>query len=91
MLKPGSLTGDTLEVGSMAEAIEQAMVALGVLDLDAESPDAATTRRNSFIAISTGVINHLKANLEIDVAVGKFGPALPAAATQLLGSSGEVK
>ena len=91
MLKPGTLSGDTLEAGSMAEAIEQAMVAQGVLDLDAETADAAEMRRKSFIAIATGVIGHLKAQLEIDIAAAQFGPGIPAAATQLLGSAGAVK
>lgn len=91
MLKPGSLVGGVLEVGSMAEAIELAMVAHDLLDLDEETPEAAENRRKTFIAIATGVINHLKANLEITVAVNKFGAGTPVAATALLGSAGEVK
>ncbi len=91
MLKPGSLVGDALEPGSMAEAIELAMVAGDLLDLDEDTPEAAENRRKTFIAIATGVINHLKANIEIAVAVNKFGAGMPTAATTLLGSAGEVK
>ena len=91
MLKPGTLVGDALEAGSMALAIEQAMVAQGVLDLDEEQPEAAENRRKTFIAISTGVINHLKAQLEIVVAQNKFAASIPPAETKLLGSAGEVR
>jgi len=91
MLKPGTLVGDSLEANSMALAIEQAMVAQGMLDLDEEQPEAAENRRKTFIAIATGVINHLKANIEITVAVNKFNPGIPTAETKLLGSAGEVR
>lgn len=90
MLKPGTLVGDALEAGSMALAIEQAMVAQGLLDLDEEQPEAAELRRKTFIAISTGVIEHLKARLEIVVATNKFGSGTPSAETRLQGSAGEV-
>jgi hypothetical protein len=89
MLKAGTLVGDALEAGTMARAIEDAMVAQGVLTLEDETPDAAEQRRKAFIAIATGVITHLRGNLEIVVAVNKFG-AVPAAQTKLLGSAGEV-
>lgn len=91
MLKPGALNGETLEAGSMARAIEDAMVALEVIKLDDETPDAAETRRKAFVAIATGVINHLKANLEVVVTADKFGGGVPAAQTKLLGSAGEIK
>jgi hypothetical protein len=91
MLKPGTLVGDALEAGSMALAIELAMVAQGLLDLDEEQPEAAENRRKTFIAISTGVINHLKASIEIVVAVDKFNPGTPNTETKLLGSAGEVR
>ena len=90
MLKPGTLIGDALESGSMARAIEDAMVAQGVLVLDDETPDAAENRRKAFIAIATGVISHIKANLDISVATSKFGTNIPAATTHLRGSSGEI-
>ena len=91
MLKPGALMGDSLEAGSMARAIEDAMVALDVIKLDDETPDAAENRRKAFVAIATGVINHLKANLEVVVAANKFGNSVPAAQTKLLGSAGDIK
>lgn len=91
MLKPGTLTGNALEAGSMALAIEQAMVAQGLLDLDDETPDAAENRRKAFIAIATGVVNHLKAHLEIVVAVNKFAAAVPAVVQTLSGAAGEVR
>lgn len=91
MLKPGTLIGDALEAGSMALAIEQAMVAQGLLDLDDETPDAAENRRKSFIAIATGVVNHLQANLDVLVAANKFGAGMPVAAQTLRGSAGEVQ
>jgi len=92
MLKPGSLQGDSLEAGSMARAIEDAMVAQGVLKLDDETADAAELRRKTFVAIATGVINHLKSNVEIHVeihfAIDALGPGIPAAAKTLQGSNG---
>lgn len=91
MLKPGSLAGDALEAGSMARAIEDAMVAQGVLDLSEEQPDAAEQRRKTFVAIATGIVTHLTANIEVVVAAGKFQASIPAAETKLLGSAGEVK
>lgn len=90
MLKPGMLVGTALEAGSMAQAIELAMVAQDLLDLDEETPEAAELRRKTFVAIATGVINHLKGNLEITVAANKFDGTFPSSATKLLGSAGEV-
>lgn len=91
MLKPGTLNGETLEAGSMARAIEDAMVALEVIKLDDETPDAAESRRKAFVAIATGVVNHLKANLEVVIAADKLGSGVPAAQTKLLGSAGEIQ
>jgi hypothetical protein len=88
MLKPGLLQGDALEAGSMARAIEDAMVVQEVLKLEDETPDAAESRRKAFIAIATGVINHLKANVEIHVAVGAMDPGIPSSARTLRGSDG---
>jgi hypothetical protein len=90
MLRAGSLVGNVLEAGSMARAIEDAMVAQGVLTLDDETPDAAEQRRKAFIAIATGVVTHVLANLEIVVAVNKFG-TVPPAATTIAGSAGELR
>lgn len=91
MLKPGVLLGAMLEPGSMAEAIELAMVAQDLLDLDEETDEAAENRRKTFIAIATGVINHIKGHLEITVSTGKFGGSVPPSTTSLRGSAGEVK
>jgi len=89
MLKAGTLVGDTLEAGSMAQAIEDAMVAFGVVKLEDETPEAAESRRKAFAAIATGVVNHLLANIEIVIAVNKLG-TVPLVTTKLLGSAGEV-
>ena len=91
MLKAGDLTDDgQLEAGSMARAIEDAMVANAVLNLDDETPEAAEQRRKTFVSIAQGVINHLTGNLEVVVAANKFGTA-PAASVTLSGSAGEVR
>jgi hypothetical protein len=90
MLKPGILLGDQLESDSMALAIEQALQQQGVLNLDDETPEAAETRRKTFIAIATGVINHLKAQLEITITANKLGNNVPATNVVLKGA-GEVQ
>lgn len=87
MLKPGTLQGDALEAGSMARAIEDAMVAQGILKLEDETADAAESRRKAFIAIATGVITHLKANVELNFAVAAFGASVPVTAVTLTGSN----
>ena len=43
-------------------APSNAMVAQGVLTLEDETPDAAD-RRKAFVAIATGVVTHVVANL----------------------------
>jgi len=90
MLKPGTLVTTGLEAGSMARAIEDALVAQGVLDLGEESEDAAETRRKTFIAISTGVINHLKAALDVKLAASKVANNLPVADVLLRGQEGAI-
>lgn len=90
MLKAGSIIGDALEAGSMARAIEDAMVSLGVVKLEDETPDVAESRRKAFLGIATGVVNHLLANIEIVISVNKLG-TVPAAETTLRGSAGEVR
>lgn len=54
--------------GSMAQAIEQALNALLAFDgkdqLPSGDAEATRDRRRLFIAISTGVIEHLKANAD---------------------------
>lgn len=74
----------------MARAIEDAMVALGVIKPEDETPDAAENRRKALVAIATGVVNHLHANIEIVIGVNKLG-TVPAVETRLLGAAGEVK
>jgi hypothetical protein len=91
MLKPGLLLGEQLESGSMALAIEQALQQQGVLNLDDETPDAAEMRRKTFIAIATGVINHIKAQLEITISANKLGNNVPVASVVLRGADGEVQ
>lgn len=83
MLKPGILLGDALEAGSMARAIEDAMVVQGVLQLEDETPDAAEMRRKAFIAIATGVINHLKSNVVVTIPVNKLAADVPATTVTL--------
>ena len=90
MLKAGQLVGSALEAGSMAQAIEDAMVDFGVLKLEDDTPDAAENRRKALAAIANGVVNHMLANIEVVIAVNKLG-TLPTAQTKLLGSAGEVQ
>jgi hypothetical protein len=90
MLKPGTLVGESLEAGSMARAIEDAMVAQGVLVLADETEDAAEMRRKAFIAIATGVVNHLKGNLEVRVVASKFAAGMPPSDTVLRGQDGVI-
>jgi hypothetical protein len=90
MLKPGTLIGDSLEAGTMARAIEDAMVAEGIIDLDDETPEAAEKRRKTFIAISTGVINHLKTSLEVRVTPDRFGTNIPNFTAMLTGANGDI-
>ncbi len=91
MLNPGTLVGNALQANSMARAIEDAMVAAALIDLGDETPEAALERRKAYIAIATGVINHLKAHIEIHVAANRFGNNLPQNAVTLLGSAQEVR
>ena len=90
MLVAGSIINDALQGGSMARAIEDAMVAAELIKLDDETPEAALDRRKAFIAIATGIINHLRTNLEIVVADAKFGNNIPSGTVKLLGAAGEV-
>jgi len=55
--------------------------------LDDETPEAAERRRKTFIAISTGVIAHLRAHLEVIVAAGKFAASIPNAQVKITGTS----
>jgi hypothetical protein len=88
MMVAGSIDGGSnwVEATSLARAIEDAMVAAKVIDVDKETKDTTRDRRNSFVAIATGLITYMKANMEITITAGKLGAAgasIPAAATTL--------
>lgn len=92
MLVPGTLSGEEWgEAASLARAIEDAMIAGDVINLDDETPDAATQRRKTFIAIATGIVTHFKSNADLVVAagalgtVGNVGQSLPSADVTLSG------
>ncbi|MGH7391905.1 MAG: hypothetical protein ACREM3_20975 [Candidatus Rokuibacteriota bacterium] len=96
MLIPGSLSGDGewVEASSLARAIETAMVADALLDLDDEGEEATRQRRRTFIAMAKGIIDHLKAHMDITIdagalrTTGETNGQLPAADTSfsLVGS-----
>ena len=70
----------------MARAIEDAMVAAQVINVDKEAVNTTKDRRKSFVAIATGLINYMTANLEIDLDAGVLGPGagnVPNAAKKL--------
>jgi hypothetical protein len=90
MMSPGSIDGSNqwIEQSSLARAIEDAMVAAKVINLDKE--DSATTkdRRNRFVAIATGLINYRTTTMELDIAASALGPGagnVPATAKTLTG------
>jgi hypothetical protein len=89
MLKPGTPTNFSAD--SMAYAIEQAMIAFEVFDPADDTDEAVEQRRKALAAIATGIVNHLKAALEISVAQNKIAAGLPAAAVQLRGQDGAVQ
>ena len=90
MLNPGRFIGDTLEAGSMARAIEDQMLLQQLFQADDETAEAAENRRKAVLAIATGVVSHLKANLEIVIAQHRLDAATPPAQVTLRGSAGEV-
>jgi len=77
MMTPGSIDGGNnwVEGSSLARSIEDAMVAAKVINLDKEAKNTTKDRRTSFVAIATGLITYLKANMEIDIAAGALAPA----------------
>lgn len=75
----------------MARAIEDAMVSSGVIKPEDDTPDAAEIRRRALVAIATGVVTHLKGNIEIIVRVNKLSSTVPSSETTLFGSSGDVR
>jgi hypothetical protein len=89
-MSPGSIDSGNqwIEQSSMARAIEDAMVAAKVINLDKEASSTTKDRRNSFVAIATGLINYMKTNMELDIAAAALGPGagnVPAAAKTLTG------
>jgi hypothetical protein len=76
MMVPGSIDGSNawVEGTSLARSIEDAMVSAKVINLDKEATSTTKDRRTSFVAIATGLITYMKANMEIDIAAGVFGP-----------------
>jgi hypothetical protein len=89
-MAPGSIDGSNqwVEASSLARAIEDAMVAAKVINLDKEASATTKDRRNSFVAIATGLIDYLKANMELDLAANALGPGggnVPAVAKTLTG------
>ena len=90
MMSPGSIDGSSqwIEASSLARAIEDAMVAAKVINLDKEGSTTTKDRRNSFVAIATGLINYMKTNMELDIAASALGPGagnVPATAKTLTG------
>jgi len=89
-MSPGSIDGSSqwIEASSLARAIEDAMVAAKVINLDKEGSTTTKDRRNSFVAIATGLINYMKTNMELDIAASALGPGagnVPATAKTLTG------
>lgn len=72
MMKPGTLDGDGdwVESQSMARSIENEMISDSLIDLNSETHDATQQRRKTIIAMSRGIINHIKTNLDIQMDAG---------------------
>lgn len=90
MMLPGSIDASNqwVEQSSLARSIEDAMVAAKVIDLAKEASSTTKDRRNSFVAIATGLINYLQTNMELDIAASALGPGagnVPATAKTLTG------
>jgi hypothetical protein len=81
MMTPGSIDGSNnwVEQSSLARSIEDAMVSAKVIHLDKEDKNTTKDRRTSFVAIATGLIDYMKANMEIGIAAGALGAAAGAA------------
>lgn len=90
MLKPGNPSA-AFASDTMGYAIEQAMIANEVFDPADDTDEAAEKRRNAVAAIAKGVIDHLKAALEITIATNKIAAGLPAAAVLVRGQDGAVQ
>ena len=89
MMAAGSLNsgGEWVEAQSMARAIEESMVADGILSLDDETEDAMKQRRKSMIALARGIITHVTAQaaVSVSVPVDSMNPGVPSAARTLSG------
>ena len=86
MLVAGSLAGDDwAEPVSLARTIETEMIASDLLSLEDEQAEATESRRKTFIAISSAIVQHLRDRMEIQVPAGAVrdtgsaGAAMPPA------------
>jgi hypothetical protein len=72
MMVPGSVNGngDWVEPTSLARAIENELVAGELVDLAEETEDALLMRRKGLVAMSRGIVNYLKSNLEVVLEAG---------------------
>lgn len=72
MLNPGSVTssGEWAEATSLARAIENEMVADELIDLAEDTEEMALQRRRTLAATARGIINYLKANMDVTVDAG---------------------
>jgi hypothetical protein len=68
---PGSIdsSGEWIESG-LAGAIEDAMVAAGVINVGKESRANTRDRRAGFVAVSSGLIQYLKENMDLEFVQG---------------------
>jgi hypothetical protein len=77
MLQPGTITGsgDWVEAESLARAIENEMVAEGLVDTGEDTVDIATQRRKALIAMARGIINYSKLRMDLVFAIGDLKAA----------------
>jgi hypothetical protein len=98
MMQHGSVddAGEWLDLHSLAQSLEAAMVDAGLLDLSDETADAALQRRKTFVAMSTAIVDYLTAHMDVAVAVGDLratgesGAQLPATSKTFTVSSGQI-
>ncbi len=91
MLEPGGITGagEWAQAGSLARAIEDAMVATELVDLAEDSDDVRIQRRQTLIAIATGIVTHVTARMEVTVHLQPLidaGMPIPGGVTALPGT-----
>jgi hypothetical protein len=72
MLQPGTVTasGDWGEATSLARSIETAMVDDGLIDLAEDTDETARSRRRTLAATARGIIDYLKASMDVTVDAG---------------------